>query len=286
MTTSIQAKGISIRFLACPPEDSIVRYQVYRSDSTGGVALRLGEVAALAGRDTLDFQDLLAEKGRPYYYTIKGLNADGVSSDPSEETEVGFPILSLPDTLLPDKLTGQTRAVLPLSVDPLRGSAPLALALMDSSRFSVSFDSAARTASFRSRSGRADTGWVVLRAQYFGKFEDKVPLLIIVAATGTVSLPALSASSAAAFLPVFPASYSPLSQGPLSLDRLPGPGRLEILTLRGTRSVAMAVSGPRARVWWNGTDDSGRMLRPARYLWVMRGLSGSVVRSGSLLILP
>jgi hypothetical protein len=285
MSGRIEAKGIAVRFLACPPEDSIVRYEISRSDSLGGSALILGTVPPAAGGDTLGFQDLLAEKGRPYFYSIRGINAAGVPSDPSEPTQVGFPVLSLPDTLRPDILTGMTRILLPIGCDPLRGGAePLALALMDSSRFSISFDPATRAASFRSRSGKADTGWVILRAQYFGKFEAKAPALVLVAAN-TVSIPAASAAPAASRSD-FPARYSPLSQGPLSLSGLPGPGRLEILTLLGTRTSALTVPAPRVRLVWDGKGESGRYLRPARYLWVLRGLSGAVLESGSFLIVP
>ncbi|HKP97259.1 MAG TPA: hypothetical protein VJ385_16035 [Fibrobacteria bacterium] len=288
LSGAASAKGISVRFLACPPEDSIVRYEVYRSDSAGGSAKAVGVVPASPGSDTLGFRDLSAEKGRPYFYAIKGINAGGVASDPSAQTQVGYPLLSLPDTLRPDQATGATRAVLAPHSDPLLGSAPLVLSLADSARFSVAYDPASRTAAFRSRSGKADTGRVVVRAQYFGKFEDRDTVLILVSATGSAaSLPRLpGAPAAGAARSAFPSRYSPLAQGPLSLSGLPGPGSLEILTALGARARVLELPGPRARLLWDGRDHSGLFLRPARYLWAARGPGGSVLETGSFLILP
>jgi hypothetical protein len=183
-----QAKGILVRFLAGPAEDSIVRYEVYRADAPGASALPIGKVAAVPGADTLVFSDLTAEKGRPYTYRVTSVNGEGGESDPSEQTQVAFPFLSLPDTLRPDKTTGLTRMVVPSSSDPLRGTAPLALALIDSSRFTLAFDAASHTAVLRSRSGKSDSAWTVVRAGYFDKFEDRDSVLVVVAGPATVSV--------------------------------------------------------------------------------------------------
>ncbi|MDB5103908.1 MAG: hypothetical protein JWP91_1597 [Fibrobacteres bacterium] len=187
-TFMAEAKGISVRFLAGPAEDSLVRYEIYRSSAPGEPALPIGELPAVKGLDTLSFADESAEKGRSYAYLVKGVNAEGIESDPSDTTLVGYPYLSLPDTLRPDKVTGLIRMVLPAGSDPLRGAVPLSLALLDSSRFSLVFDPASNTATLRARSGRTDTGWAVVRAQYFDKFSDLDSVLILPEPRSTVAL--------------------------------------------------------------------------------------------------
>jgi hypothetical protein len=282
------AAGISVRFLACPPEDSIVRYEIHRSDAANGSESILGEVPAVAGADTLDFQDKAAEKGKSYFYAVTGINADGIASDPSVRTQVGFPLLSLPDTLRPDKATGLMRVALPAASDPLRDSVPLDLHLEDSSRFSLAYDPAARTVSFRSRSDRADTGWVVVRAQYYGKFADRESVLVMSAAkTGSNGIaPAARAGLMDPAVRFLPAVYAPRSQGPLYLDRIPGPGNLELLTLKGSRAMAFRLPGSGSRPQWDGKDGNGAYLQPAHYLWIVRGPAGSVLQAGSILITP
>jgi hypothetical protein len=278
------AKGIAVRFLANPAEDSIVRYEVYRAGSPGGASVAVGEVAAVPGADTLSLPDLTAEKGTRYCYTILGVDVGGVVSEASEATQVAYPVLSLPDTLRPASGALSTTVTLAAASHPLEGSEPLSLALLDSSRFSVAYDPATRLAVFRSRTGSADSGWAVVRAEYFGKFRDRDSLYIVTASAAPVSLPPLAPEVRAAA--PFPDRYSPRSQGPLSLRDLPGPGRLEILTLSGSRAFGTEVPRPGSALLWDGKDDAGRPLRPSRYVWMVRGGSGAVLGAGAFLLIP
>jgi hypothetical protein len=184
------AKGITVRFLASPAEDSIVRYQILRADAPGATAIPVGELGAVPGADTVAFPDSSAVKGKPYAYTIRSIDSAGAMSDPSEATLVGFPHLDLPDTLRADRITGLVRFLIPASCDPLRGSAPMTLALVDSSRFSLAFAAVTGAVAFRTRSGRADSGWAVLRAEYFGKFADRDSVLVFAGAQAVSLAPA------------------------------------------------------------------------------------------------
>lgn len=278
------AKGIAVRFLANPDEDSVVRYEVYRAGSPGGASQSLGEMAAVPGADTLSFPDLTAEKGMRYSYTILGVNVDGVVSDHSEATQVAYPVLSLPDTLRPGKGALYATFVLAAASHPLEGSEPLSLALLDSSRFSIGYDPATRLAVFRSRTGSADSGWAVVRAEYFGKFQDRDSLYIVTASASLSSFPAAAPEVRSAA--PFPDRYSPNSQGPLSLRDLPGPGRLEILTLSGSRAFGIEVPRPGSALFWDGKDEAGRPLRPSRYVWMVRGGSGALLGAGAFLLIP
>jgi hypothetical protein len=272
------AKGITVRFLASPQEDSIVRYAVYRSGSAQGADSAIGQVSASPYRDTLGYSDTTARKGESYFYTIRAVNAAGLESDPSEATQIGFPVLSLPDTLRPEAASRTTSIALPETNDPLRGSTPLSVALKDSSRFTMAFDLATRTLTFRSRSGKADTGAVIARAEYFGKFEDRDTLLIMVAASpGTSLTPALQQKPAGIS---FPALHSPRS-GPMAILNLPGPGRLEILTPMGSRMYSQSILAPRPVLLWNGADNHGHLLGPGRYLLLVRDETGSVREAGA-----
>jgi hypothetical protein len=186
--TPADAKGIHVRFLANPAEDSIVKYQILRAEAPGLAATPIGEMSALPLADTLGFPDSSAAKGKPYSYSIKAINAGGGMSDPSLATVVGYPALALPDTLRPDKATGLTRFVIPAVSDPLRGMERLILSLQDSTRFTLAFDSATHTATFRTRSGRVDSGWARVSAEYLGKFSDQDSVLLIAGMQPPVSL--------------------------------------------------------------------------------------------------
>lgn len=177
--TPADAKGIHVRFLANPADDSIVRYQVLRAEAPGLAPAPIGEIASLPLADTLGFPDSSAAKGKPYAYSIKAINAQGGVSDPSGATVVAYPALALPDTLRPDKATGLTRFVIPAASDPLRGMERLVLTLQDSTRFTLLFDSATHTATFRTRSGGLDSGWARVSAEYFGKFSDQDSVLLV-----------------------------------------------------------------------------------------------------------
>jgi hypothetical protein len=186
--TPADANGIHVRFLANPAEDSIVKYRILRAEAPGQASQSIGEVAAPLLADTLGFPDLTAAKGKPYSYSIKAINAGGGESDPSSATVVAYPALALPDTLRPDKATGLTRFVIPAESDPLRGTEPLLLTLQDSTRFTLAFDSATHTITFRARSGRIDSAWARVSAQYYGKFSDQDSLLLVAGIQPTVSL--------------------------------------------------------------------------------------------------
>lgn len=183
-----EAKGIHVRFLANPAADSIVRYQILRAEAPGQASLPIGELSALPMADTLGFPDSSAAKGKPYAYSIMAINAEGGISDPSTATVIGYPALSLPDTLRPDKASGLTRFVVPAASDPLRGSERLSLTLLDSTRFTLAFDSATHTATFRTRSGLMDSGWARISAQYYGKFSDQDSVLLIAGVQPSVSM--------------------------------------------------------------------------------------------------
>jgi hypothetical protein len=198
--TPADANGIHVRFLANPAEDSIVKYRILRADAPGQASQSIGEIAAPLLADTLGFPDTTAAKGKPYSYSIKAIDAQGGESDPSGATVVAYPALALPDTLRPDNASGLTRFVIPAASDPLRGTEPLTLTLQDSTRFTLAFDSATHTATFRTRSGRLDSGWARVSAQYYGKFSDQDSVLLVAGVQPTVSLgsPMLKGSAAGA----------------------------------------------------------------------------------------
>ena len=196
--TPADANGIHVRFLANPAQDSIVKYRILRAEAPGQASQSIGEIAAPLLADTLGFPDVTAVKGKPYTYTIKAINAEGGESDPSGATVVAFPALTLPDTLRPDNASGLTRFVIPAASDPLRGTERLSLTLQDSTRFTLTFDSATHTATFRTRSGRLDSGWARVSAQYYGKFSDQDSVLLFAGVQPTVSLGS-PASKAGAF---------------------------------------------------------------------------------------
>jgi hypothetical protein len=277
-------KGISVRFLPNPPEDSVVAYRVLRADGPGLPPAQVGVVPAAGGADTLAFADTSALRGRLYLYSIIGVDAAGGASDPSESTEVALPALGLPDTLKGGSLGA--RWTLALGADPLSGSAPLTLSLADSSLFTMRYDSAARQIVFAPR-GTALSGQVVVRATYYGKFADQGTLWIALDAPATSVAPNPSASPAWDL----PATWS-LGGGAL---RLRGPGSAAaggpagtwcLLNARGGIVATRALPGNGSETTWDGRDDRGRPVDPAAYLWAMRGPRGALLRSGSLRILP
>jgi hypothetical protein len=198
--TPADANGIHVRFLANPAEDSIVKYRILRAEAPGQAPLLIGEIAAALSADTLGFPDTTAAKGKPYSYSIRAVNAEGGESDPSGATLVAYPALALPDTLLPDNVSGLTRFVISAASDPLRGMEPLTLVLQDSTRFTLAFDPATHTATFRTRSGRLESGWARVSAQYYGKFSDQDSVLLVAGVQAPVSLglPMSKASAAGA----------------------------------------------------------------------------------------
>ena len=291
------SKGISVRFLANPSGDSVVKYAVMRADGPGQAPVQVGEVGdagkdGAAANDTLTFPDTAAVKGRAYLYSIVALDAEGGASDPSEPTEVASPSLGLPDTLRGD--AAGARWTLPAGSDPLSGSAPLALSLEDTARFSLRYDSAAHQLVFESR-GETRSGWAQVRAVYFGKFVDRDSVWIDFA-PGALARPGRASASADIGLP---SSWSPrLGAMRIRLSPLTGvngmngasggnsPRSLEILTARGQSVAAIPLPAGGADAFWDGRDRQGRALDPACYLWAARDGRGSLRRSGALRILP
>jgi len=277
------SKGIMVRFLPNPPEDSVVNYQVMRADGVGLAPAQVGQVSAAAGRDTFAFADTSALKGRPYVYSIIGLDAGGGASAPSESTEVAQPFLALPDTLIGG--AQGARFTLSLGANPLSGLAPLSLSLEDSSRFTLRYDSAAGQIVFAAR-GAARSGQVVVRATYFGKFTDQGSLWISLETTALRPSPGAAAQDWA-----LPAAWS-LRQGSLRIRGAvgstgPGTGaQWSLWMANGGMVAAVALPGDGSEAAWDGRDGSGRPVKPAAYLWAARGPGGTLLRSGSLRILP
>jgi hypothetical protein len=277
------SKGIMVRFLPNPPEDSVVNYQVMRADGLGLAPVQVGQVSAAAGRDTFAFADTSALKGRPYVYSIIGLDAGGGASAPSESTEVAQPFLALPDTLVGG--AQGARFTLTLGANPLSGSAPLSLSLEDSSRFTLRYDSASGQIVFAPR-GAARSGQVVVHATYFGKFTDQGSVWISLVATALRPSP-----GAPRDIWVIPAAWS-LRQGSFRIRGAggsAGPGTAadwSLWTATGGRVAALALPGDGSEAFWDGRDGSGRPVKPAAYLWAARGPGGTLLRSGSLRILP
>lgn len=278
------SKGIVVRFLPNPPEDSVVTYRVLRADGPGLAPVPVGDVPAAVGRDTFAFADSSALKGRPYLYSIIGLNAGGGISDPSESTTVATPILGLPDTLQGG--AQGARWTLALGADPLAGASPLALSLADSSRFLLRYDSAARQIVFTAR-GSALSGQVVVRATYFGKFTDQRTVWLSMEST------ALRPGGAAASAQTWdiPATWSPRLgslrlRGPERSARLGMADTWNLLTARGEAVAVLPLPGNGSETAWNGRDYRGSAVKPASYLWAVRAEGGALLRSGSLRILP
>ena len=278
--------GVQVRFLANPADDSVARYDVYRSETEGMAGTRIGSLAPAAGKDTLAFADSQVVRGRSYSYSIKAVNAAGGESDPSEASRIAFPDLSLPDTLFPGTWQSGTPYRLPASAHPLAGFASLSVELVDSTRFRLRYDEAAGTLEFFSRSGHTDTGRVTLRAAYFGKFEDRDSLILIVAAGSPVGTrPGDAAPGGIAF----PGRFS-LALGPMLIRNLPRPkpgekpGSLEIFTLAGRLVFQLTLARP-GDLLWDGRGEGGA-LRPARYLLVIRDGSGRRLGGGAFSLLP
>lgn len=233
----VEAMGILVKFLPNPPEDSIVRYDVYRADSAGRPGLPIGEILPAPGQDTLRFPDVSAAKGRAYFYTVTAVNAAGAESDLSDETEVGIPSLALPDTLRPDA-QGITQVTVPFAAAPLKGFATLALETPDSARFVLRYDDASGRAVFGSRSGRADTAKIIVRASYFGKFEDRDTVIVMMAAgLPATANPPLTASRL---------RFLRAPAGALRISGLPARAELQVFDALGTRLRRALVTGPEA----------------------------------------
>jgi hypothetical protein len=237
---SPRAKGVLVKFLPCPPEDSVARYDVYRSADSTQPGLPVGFILPVAV-DTLRYPDPAAGKGSAWYYSIKAVNAAGLESDPSGWTEAGAPLLALPDTLRPD-LSGLTRHALASSAHPLRAAAPL-FSLADSSRFLIRFDSAGARLEFLSRDGRADTGLVVVRASYYAKFSDEDTVLVIAAKRAVTALAAPGVDPE----PAKPRAARSAT-GLLVLTGLPALAEVEVFTLRGVRVFQGLLRGPEAAI--------------------------------------
>jgi hypothetical protein len=288
------AKGITVRFLPNPPEDSVIEYRILRA-APGLPPSQVGRIVAAAGRDTFSFADTSALKGLAYRYSIIGMNAGGGASDPSESTEVALPSLSLPDTLRAD--AHGALWTLALSADPLSGEAPLALSLEDSSRFLLRYDAWTHQLTFSPRAD-ARQGRVAVRATYYGKFADRDSIWLTFEST-SIRSPAGGGAERAGRLP---ASWSPRS-GALRLraasaaaagDDAPrgsrtkgsGPGTWTLLTPKGESVASLDLPGDGSEILWDGNDGRGRPVDPAGYLWAERGARGALVRAGSLRIVP
>lgn len=275
-------KGITVRFMPNPPEDSIVKYAVLRADGAGA-AVQVGEVPAVPARDTFAFSDTGAARGRAYVYSIIGLDAAGNASDPSESTEVALPSLALPDTL--SGADADVRWTLPAGADPLSGAAPLSLLLEDSTRFSLRFDPLTHIAVFGARAD-ARSGWATVRATYFGKFADRDSVWLSFGASGAVTALRAPGSGPAYRMP---SSWSFARQGALRVkaDAAAGShGRLDIVTARGEAVASMDLPGNGSEVLWDGKDSHGRYVKPASYLWAARGPRGAMLQSGALRLEP
>lgn len=281
------SKGIMVRFLPNPPEDSVVTYRVLRADGPGLAPVPVGDVPAAVSRDTFSFADSTALKGRPYLYSIIGLDAGGGISDPSESTEVAMPVLGLPDTLQGG--AQGARWTLAVGTDPLAGAFPLALSLADTSRFLLRYDSAARQIVFTAR-GSALSGQVIVRATYFGKFTDQRAVWLAMEPTALTPRPGGGATGPGQAWDL-PPTWSPRS-GSLrfrSPERPAGSGPAgtwSLLTARGEAVAVIALPGNGSETAWNGRDDRGSAVKPASYLWAVRAPGGSLLRSGALRILP
>ena len=282
------SKGILVRFLPNPPEDSVTEYHVLRSDGPGGAPTPVGRVDAAAGRDTLAFADTSACKGLAYRYSILALDAWGGVSDPSESTEVALPALTFPDTLRAG--SQGARWTLPLGADPLSGAAPLDLALQDSARFTLRYDAKTHQAEISPREG-AGSGWAVVIASYYGKFADRDSVWIGFGGTG-MSDPMHRGRAETA--EEWPASWSPrlglltivCPAGAREASGRGASGAWTLLTARGETVATLRFPSDGSNALWDGRDAHGRPVEPAAYLWAARGPRGALLRSGSLRILP
>jgi hypothetical protein len=280
------AKGITVRFLPNPAEDSVVEYRILRA-APGLPPAQIGRITAAAGRDTFSFADTSAIKGLAYRYSIIGMDAGGGASDPSESTEVALPSLSLPDTLRAD--AREVRWTLALGADPLSGAAPLALSLEDSSHILLRYDAWTHQILFSPR-GEAVPGWAVVRATYYGKFADRDSIWLAFDAVGIRGV----GPSHAGWACNLPASWSPrqgslrIRSAPTALGRAKGAraGTWNLLTVRGESVASLALPGNGSETLWDGRDFRGSPVHPAGYLWAERGPGGALLQAGSLRILP
>lgn len=255
------AKGILVKFLPNPPEDSIVRYDVYRSSDSADAGTSIGSILPIVA-DTLRYPDLSADKGTAYFYSIRAVNGDGLESDPSDVTAAAMPALALPDTLRADS-AGAARWTLSLSARPLPG-VPLFCALVDSSRFSLVFDSTRGKITFVPRAPRGDTAKLIVRASYFGKFEDRDTVLVM---AGAPAATALRAGESAGALRAFRGN-----DGTLRLSGLPREAWVEIAGADGARIFRGFLRGPETAVRGLGyracyvavRDAGGRLLAALR----------------------
>jgi hypothetical protein len=276
------AKGITVRFLPNPPEDSIAKYAVLRADGAAA-PVQVGEVPALPARDTFAYADTAAARGRAYVYSIVAIDAAGNASDPSDSTEVALPSLGLPDTL--SGAAADARWSLPAGADPLTGVSPLSLSLEDTTRFSLRLDSLTHTAVFATR-GAALSGWAMVRAAYFGKFIDRDSVWLSFGSAGAVTALRAPGPGPACRLP---SSWSFARQGALRVQAgaaAAAHGRLDIVTARGEAVASMDLPGNGSEVLWDGKDGHGRLVKPASYLWAARGPRGAMLQSGALRLEP
>ena len=277
-------KGILVKFLPNPAGDSVVRYDVYRSEKPGDTGSAIGEIHTGLNQDTLRFPDLSVQKGIAYFYSVRAIDDSGNISPFSPQTRVGLPRLNLPDTLRPDPTSKLTRFVLAAAGQPLKGSETLVLEVLDPDRIDIVFSDSAGRADFRSRSGKADTARVIVRATYLGKFEDRDTLIAIVPeGNASGSLARLSVRPGAM---VFPARFSPSRQGQMVITNLPGPGWLEILSPLGRSVMRHATRQTSDAFSWDGRDGNGQALPLSHYVLVARSRDGRILDRGSFLLTP
>lgn len=196
---SVSARGIVVRFLPNLPEDSITRYLVYRSTESGRIGTAIGEVLPLKGVDTLRFPDLSAAKGIPYFYSVVGVDAAGRETEASVQTLIALPKLALPDSASLVRTASGTQAALPLNPEarPLGSSVPLKVSVSDTSRVTVSFDSASGKIVLRAKTGWTGLQKVVVTASYYGKFEDRDSLVLRGQGVTSIDRSSLASASAA-----------------------------------------------------------------------------------------
>lgn len=287
------AKGITVRFLPNPAEDSVVEYRILRA-APGLPPAQVGRIAAAPGRDTFSFADTSALKGLAYRYSIIGMNAAGGASDPSESTQVALPSLSLPDTL---RAQGQGALwTLALAADPLSGEAPLALSLEDSSLFLLRYDAWTHQLDLSPRAD-ARQGWIVVRATYYGKFADRDSIWLTFEGTAIRAhdgggtgrawrLPAAWSPRAGSLRLRAASAPADPKDGPTQARGTRAAGTWTLLTPKGESVASLALPGDGSEILWDGRDARGRPLDPAGYLWAERGARGGLVRAGALRILP
>lgn len=228
------SRGILVRFLASPAEDSVARYDIYRSLPGDSAAARIGSLPAAPGADTLAWPDSAAAKGVAYRYAIRAVTSNGWESDPSDSTWIGAPRLALPDTLrIP--AGGPARFVLPPEAHPLKGHAPLLLSADREDRVRLHHDTAAGALELHARDHRTDTFRVVIAAAYHGKFQDADTVVVLLEGTATTALAAAPRGGPALRAGFRRAGRSEGGNSGMPVTAVPAGGRIRLYDPAGRR---------------------------------------------------